>query len=517
MGIFDKFFKKFAYKFEKGYPDMNNDQDVLLLESLIDQLIIFEVEDKGTIPDDVEQIRVNINQSNDYNDRVEAIVMKNKSQPWIYIKDVPATNRETRLEVTKDLIKKGLLPKGEIKGGTGEAYYLDTGKYQFVIKGSGSKFSTTVTEKEGLVVAFYNALQQGWNPSQEPFNEDNLLDLIGDLRELNYGRGLGKDASKVTKFLNKFDIDSSSSKSAQVSLNDPFSSALRIYNDYSDYELIREDEFDKLRAIAYKLTGFPSDKWNPGDVYIKLGPVNMEKVEKTDVTEWASLTELFVDEWGETNRPLVSVSLKQEKAQGGKAKSFLQKFQPETIADGLPITYQLTDEEMSYTDDQYDKAINNYKVKVNAVNKGDFLFDVGDNPPKTEQKKFKLAAYKALDYLFTYFSDKLDSSPANALVKMAAYGMSISGVNPTYFKVIGKSNGEEADKPARYPAGATAELTPGTEITIKDGSKNGSLIIKLTVDVKEGDKVTDVYDLEVTARSNGGKQNTIEIQKAKKR
>ena len=243
----------------------------------------------------------------------------------------------------------------------------------------------------------------------------------------------------------------------------------------------------------------------------------MESVEKTDATEWIKLTELFVNNWGDTDAPLVSVSLKQEKAQGGKAKSFLQKFQPEVIADGLPITYQLTDEEMNYTDDQYDEAINKYKTKVNAINKGDFLFQVGDNPSKTEQKKFKLAAYKALDYLFTYFSDNLDSSPANALVKMAAYGMSISGVNPTYFKVIGKSNGEEANVPARYPAGATAELTPGTNITIKDGSKNGSLIISLTVDIKEGDEITDVYDLELTARSNGGKQNTIEIQKAKKR
>ena len=38
MSIFDKFFTKFAYKFDKGYPDMNNDQDVLLLESLINEL-----------------------------------------------------------------------------------------------------------------------------------------------------------------------------------------------------------------------------------------------------------------------------------------------------------------------------------------------------------------------------------------------------------------------------------------------------------------------------------------------
>ena len=39
MSIFDKFFTKFAYKFDKGYPDMNNDQDVLLLESLIKKVI----------------------------------------------------------------------------------------------------------------------------------------------------------------------------------------------------------------------------------------------------------------------------------------------------------------------------------------------------------------------------------------------------------------------------------------------------------------------------------------------
>ena len=39
MDIFDKFFSEFAYKFDKGYPDMNNDQDVLLLESLISEVV----------------------------------------------------------------------------------------------------------------------------------------------------------------------------------------------------------------------------------------------------------------------------------------------------------------------------------------------------------------------------------------------------------------------------------------------------------------------------------------------
>ena len=39
MDQFDKFFRKFAYKFDKGYPDMKNEQDILLLESLLSKVI----------------------------------------------------------------------------------------------------------------------------------------------------------------------------------------------------------------------------------------------------------------------------------------------------------------------------------------------------------------------------------------------------------------------------------------------------------------------------------------------
>jgi len=40
MDVLDLFFKKYSYKFDKGYPDMNNTQDVLLLESLLNKLNI---------------------------------------------------------------------------------------------------------------------------------------------------------------------------------------------------------------------------------------------------------------------------------------------------------------------------------------------------------------------------------------------------------------------------------------------------------------------------------------------
>lgn len=43
MNVFDKFFTKFAYKFEKGYPDMNNAQDIQLLESLLSKVLGEEI------------------------------------------------------------------------------------------------------------------------------------------------------------------------------------------------------------------------------------------------------------------------------------------------------------------------------------------------------------------------------------------------------------------------------------------------------------------------------------------
>ena len=38
MGILDKFFKKFSYKFPKGYPDINDAQDMLMLEGILKEM-----------------------------------------------------------------------------------------------------------------------------------------------------------------------------------------------------------------------------------------------------------------------------------------------------------------------------------------------------------------------------------------------------------------------------------------------------------------------------------------------
>ena len=63
MSIFDKFFTKFAYKFDKGYPDMNNDQDVLLLESLISEVVgyKFSLTSEGKADRDIRDLLIKKN------------------------------------------------------------------------------------------------------------------------------------------------------------------------------------------------------------------------------------------------------------------------------------------------------------------------------------------------------------------------------------------------------------------------------------------------------------------------
>jgi len=39
MDVFDKFFQQYAYKFDKGYPDMNNDHYFVLLELLLSEVL----------------------------------------------------------------------------------------------------------------------------------------------------------------------------------------------------------------------------------------------------------------------------------------------------------------------------------------------------------------------------------------------------------------------------------------------------------------------------------------------
>jgi len=118
MDVFDKFFRKFAYKFNKGYPDMNNEQDVLLLESLLSNLGINIGEDQ-------------------FIQQIEESEVKGKAtlfetalvKAWYELrnKEVPEGNAPTKdlAALTTEMVEdaKNILKQTKLTGGT-EAYQL---------------------------------------------------------------------------------------------------------------------------------------------------------------------------------------------------------------------------------------------------------------------------------------------------------------------------------------------------------------------------------------------------------
>ena len=60
-----------------------------------------------------------------------------------------------------------------------------------------------------------------------------------------------------------------------------------------------------IELIVPKYYVFLSDKWNPGDIYIQIGSVTLP--DSKEIQDWNNL---FVKNWGDTEAPLVSISLK---------------------------------------------------------------------------------------------------------------------------------------------------------------------------------------------------------------
>jgi hypothetical protein len=72
MDILDTFFKKYAYRFDKGYPDMDNKEDILLLESLLSEILGSDFKIKEEVLEEEEEEQ----QTYSYEDLIKLIQSK---------------------------------------------------------------------------------------------------------------------------------------------------------------------------------------------------------------------------------------------------------------------------------------------------------------------------------------------------------------------------------------------------------------------------------------------------------
>jgi hypothetical protein len=268
--------------------------------------------------------------------------------------------------------------------------------------------------------------------------------------------------------------------------------------------LIRTGLFDKIRSKAQSLTGLPADKWCPGDLYVQLGSVEIPTEDNIEL-----INDLFNDEWGGDSKPLTAVSLKQAEAQGGKAKALLNKYA------SAKTDYNLTKDEIGFNEQQYIDGINSLRSSIQSlVGKNENIqYDMSSDDLKGEIRflRGKFAALKSIEFLFKQFPvDKVD----DAIVALVGFALSLTGVNPTFFKVTGQKSGAPG-KVDSFPRGQNVILYNVVgdfdPIQIEDSSTFGGL--KLNFKIEKGGQP---YSVSINARNNGNTQGTLEVQKIKK-
>jgi hypothetical protein len=93
------------------------------------------------------------------------------------------------------------------------------------------------------------------------------------------------------------------------------------------------------------------------------------------------------------------------------------------------------------------------------------------------------------------------------------FALSLTGVNPTFFKVTGQKSGA-AGKVDKFPRGQNVVLfnVDGDydPIEINDSATFGGL--KIDFKIEKGGKP---YSVSINARNNGNTQGTLEVQKIK--
>jgi hypothetical protein len=374
---------------------------------------------------------------------------------------------------------------------------------------------TTTNVKEAMVVCFY------YSDINEIPNLHNAEDVIESLQKVIVPKESldPKTIKELESYLQNLAIDKLSVKN----LIDFWSVGyhLRSLLDNKSHTILRTGLFDDIRRLGSKLTGFSPDKWNPGDIYVAdstaLNSIYtyLKDIEKNiQPDSIGKLNALFSHELQASNQKgfaegsILAVSLKQEKAQAGKAKEFLKSLTKDQTE------YNVTDEEYDSSDSDIESKIEILRKKISTSCASSSITinlsqDTGykNSDPVALRKKY--ASLKITAKLLENPQDIDDN-----ILKSAAYAMSLTGVNPTFFKFSGSSSGSA--KVDKFPAGDMIYLMDnglghkGSILDIIDRNTSSEIIFKFRIMKGEEEK-----SVVLKCRPNGSRQSTLEIEKLK--
>ena len=309
--------------------------------------------------------------------------------------------------------------------------------------------------------------------------------------------------------------------------NQPLSQALTVLSSpYKNWIPDRGKIFHDIREAGRTITKFPADKWCPGDVYF-INPDLEDRITETlqaikqspgEVDHLSMLNNLFVTEWGKTDRPIVAISLKYKNAQGGKAKDFLKKF-IETGTKNAPYNVDKRDQNLS--DQQIaaevrklrDSITSQINMKATDVS---IIYNTVNDTVELEQNSDKLRKkYASLKLVEFLFSNADPGELDDIIVGAIGFGLSLAGVNPTFFKVVGNTKGEPITSPEKFSEKGAIALYPvdpdeDPKIVIRDNNTSNKVDMQCKIEMGE-----DIKEVMLSARSNGYTQSTLEIERVK--
>jgi len=290
----------------------------------------------------------------------------------------------------------------------------------------------------------------------------------------------------------------------------------------------RGKTYDKIRKIATHITSGQADLWNPSDMYIipkdehdsiiGLITARLEDTQDSN-TQLNALNSMFAPQfepqdinWETT--PLLGISLKQENAQAGKAKTYLQ-----SMARPQDLDINLTDEEISQPAEFYQQRIGQILTSITEyVNQHPSVDFTKDTMPdfsafnKVSDKEWlqtKYGAFKILEYILSTNDPGFFRNIALASIKVTD-----KNTSPAFFKVIGNKSGMAKLEGQKFNSVSIANPPVGFGVLLKDVFSVTNQGIYAWVDlIFVGNEVTGKEDrktLSIQIRPQGGTQLAVD-------
>lgn len=383
------------------------------------------------------------------------------------------------------LFKKGTRMIPVIPSTDGNKYSLNQlGKGVFTAKitKGGLQGTETPDMKEGLVSYFFLVGTDGIEKAENKLKSksDLELDLPTQIIDPVY---FGKKSALLVKNAITYLNENQLKDKKEIGLYLNAISAAKTCLSFNMNVVDRGNLFEMIRNVASKISMIEPDKWCPGDIYLydanskeaitEILAQSSELNNIVSIIEEGKIKEAGVNQLFEGDSPLIhAISLKEEEALSGRATAFLNvkniqgkelssktfKFDPEEI-EVLKLykdrTIPNADQLIEKYRQQYDENKQAFKSSIASYGV-DVKEGVGKKAQKIKSPEQELGnlVSKSTCYRFmsAYLNDfdnlkqtnEIMAKYDNPMLALTAFGVSLSGFNPTFKKVIASADGSPA-------------------------------------------------------------------------